>query len=58
LLVAEKFGLNREAVISDVAERTGIDLHNVGNGESILTAMECLEQLRREGFPSKAVKIP
>jgi len=52
LLVAEKFGLNREAVISDVAERSGIDLHNLENGESIQTAMECLEQLRRDGPPS------
>jgi hypothetical protein len=56
--VAEKFGLNRESVISEVAERTGIDLHNIGNGESILTAMECLEQLRRDGPPSHASKSP
>ena len=52
LLVAEKFGLNRDAVIKDVAARTGIDLHDLEDGESILVAIECLEQLRQGGAPS------
>jgi len=47
LLVAEKFKLTREAVIADVASHTGIDLHNLGDGENILTAIECLEHMRQ-----------
>jgi len=52
LHVAEKLKLTRETVIAEVVERIGIDLRNLESSESILTAIECLDKLRKGGVPS------
>ena len=45
--VAEKRGTPRSVIIDEVKATTGIDLNDVANHEDLLTAVGCLDRLRR-----------
>lgn len=46
LLVAQKSGLTRDAVIELVARQTGVDLHRPQSVAELLTALAYLEKIR------------
>jgi hypothetical protein len=52
LLVAQKYRINREAVIQRVREITGVSLLEPKSGQELLRALTLLERFRREGWES------
>ncbi|MGE8359615.1 hypothetical protein [Pseudomonas sp.] len=46
LLVAQKLGIKREAVIERIARKTGVDLHEPQSTTELLIALTELESMR------------
>lgn len=49
LHLANKLGLEREEVISLIAQRTGVSLHEPGSATNLVKALDAMEALRNGG---------